>query len=46
MVDFACVFSFMRQGAKRATKNDVDDKLVQAFLRRRFVSGLALVALN
>lgn len=43
LVDFACVFSYIRQCAKRATaKPDVDAKLLSAFLSKTLSMALVL----
>ena len=37
LVDYACVFAYLRQSAKQATSDPkVDDKLVEAFMARSF----------
>ena len=37
LVDYACVFAYLRQSAKQATSDPkVDDKLVEAFMARCF----------
>ncbi|CAK9088579.1 Uncharacterized protein SCF082_LOCUS41831 [Durusdinium trenchii] len=44
LVDFACVFSYIRQCAKRATaKPDVDAKLLSAFLSKDYFQDIEAV---